>query len=63
MELIPKPNSKFLKVKCPECEHEMIIFNHAKTLIQCQGDGCEHIIAEPSGGKAFIEAEILETLD
>ena len=63
MELIPRPKSKFLRVKCPECEHEMIIFNHAKTLITCQGADCEHVIAEPAGGKAFIEAEILEELD
>ena len=63
MELVPKPKSKFLKVKCPECGNEMIIFNHAKSQVVCQGKDCDHLIAEPAGGKAFIEAEILEELE
>lgn len=63
MELIPKPKSKFFKVKCKACEHEMIIFNHSKTIIRCQGKDCDEIIATPQGGKAEINAEILETLD
>ena len=63
MELVPQPRSKFLRVKCPECEHEMIVFNHAKSTVICQGEDCDHLIAEPAGGKAYIEAEILEELD
>ena len=63
MNLIPTPKSKFLKVKCTECEHEMIVFNHAKTNINCQNTECNALIAEPQGGKALINAEILEIMD
>ena len=62
MELIRKPNSKFLKVKCTECEEEMIVFNHAKTKITCHGKNCNETIVEPSGGKAIIYGEIIEQL-
>jgi len=27
-KLVPKPRSKFLRVKCPECGNEQIIFSH-----------------------------------
>ena len=63
MSLIPTPNSKFLKVKCNDCETEMIIFNHAKTTVICQNEKCDTVIAEPLGGKAEINAEIIEILD
>lgn len=63
MELVPQPRSKFFKVKCPECEHEMIVFNHAKTDVVCQGEDCDHLIAEPAAGKAYIDAEIIEELE
>lgn len=62
MDLIPKPNSRFLRIKCQECEHEMIIFDHAKTKIECQSDNCDALIAEPLGGKARLHAEIIEKL-
>lgn len=63
MELVPKPTSKFVRVKCPECEHEMIVFNHSKTKVECNGEDCNHLLVEPLGGKAFIDAEIIEELD
>ena len=63
MNLIPTPTSKFLRVKCNECETEMIIFNHAKMIVKCQGDDCSATIATPAGGKAEIIAEILEILE
>jgi small subunit ribosomal protein S27e len=62
MDLIQKPKSSFLKVKCQECEHEMMIFDHAKTKIECQGNKCSAIIAEPLGGKAHINGTIIEKL-
>ncbi len=63
MSLIPTPTSKFMRVKCNECENEMIVFNHAKMIVKCQGKGCDEIIATPAGGKAEIHAEILEILN
>ncbi len=60
MSLIPTPKSKFLKIKCKSCENEMIIFNHAKTIVKCTN--CDEILVKPLGGKASINAEILEEL-
>lgn len=63
MDLIAKPKSHFLKVKCKECDNEMIIFDHAKMKIQCSNKECDQIIAEPQSGKAIISGEILEQLE
>ena len=52
-----------MRVKCNECENEMIVFNHAKMIVKCQGKGCDEVIATPAGGKAEVHAEILEILN
>lgn len=56
-KLIPKPKSKFLRVKCPECGNEQILFSHATTKVKC--NVCGTILAEPAGGKARINGEIV----
>jgi len=56
-KLIPKPRSKFLRVKCPECGNEQIMFSHAATKIKC--NICGTTLAEPAGGKAKIKGEIV----
>ncbi len=48
--------------KVPNPTNEMIIFNHAKSKVVCNSSDCSHLIAEPAGGKAFIDAEIIEEL-
>ncbi len=63
MNLIPKPNSSFLRVKCSECENEMIVFDHAKTKIECSSNDCNALIAEPMGGKARLHAEVIDILN
>ncbi len=63
MELAQKPNSKFVKVKCPEYETETIVFNHAKTIVVCSSDDCNEVLAQPHSGKAEITAEIVEILE
>ena len=50
--LDPKPNSKFLKVNCKECEQENIVYSHATTAIMCKS--CGNIITKPTGSKARI---------
>lgn len=59
-ELIPKPRSRFLRVKCPGCGNEQIIYEKPAIKVTCRI--CEHILAEPKGGKGRILAEILEYL-
>jgi len=60
-KVIPKPRSKFLRVKCPDCGNEQTVFSHATTTIHCKV--CGAILAEPSGGKVTVKGEITTILD
>ncbi|MCU0632028.1 MAG: 30S ribosomal protein S27e [Methanolinea sp.] len=53
--------SKFFRVKCPDCENEQVVFEKASTRVECVV--CGKVLAEPSGGKAQLKAEILATLE
>jgi len=59
--LIPQPKSKFLLVQCPDCENRQIIFDKASTIVKCLV--CNRVLARPTGGKAAIEAKILQELE
>ena len=48
----------FVKVKCPDCGNEQIVFLRASTVVKCQV--CGATIATPTGGKADIRGEIVE---
>ena len=52
-DIVQQPKSRFLKVKCLDCENEQIIFGHATTEVTCQK--CGKVLAKPSGGKAKLE--------
>ena len=52
-DIVQQPGSRFLKVKCLDCENEQIIFGHATTEVKCLN--CEKVLAKPSGGKAKLE--------
>jgi small subunit ribosomal protein S27e len=53
--------SKFIKVKCNDCENQQIIFGNAATVVKCLV--CGRTLAEPTGGKAEIKTEIIEALE
>jgi len=55
-----KAGSKFLKVKCNDCENEQVVFDHASTSVKC--NVCGSTLVEPRGGKAEIKGEIIEVL-
>ena len=60
-DIKPKePTSRFIKVRCPKCNNEQIIFGKASTVVKCLI--CDNILAVPTGGKAKIRARILEVL-
>lgn len=59
--LIPKPNSKFQKVRCAECEEENTLFSHATTAVTCKS--CGNLISESTGSKAIIKGKILGTVE
>lgn len=60
-ELIPHPESKFIKVRCNKCKNEQVIFGKATNEIKCLV--CSTILATPTGGKTKIRAKVLEVLE
>jgi len=56
-----QPDSKFIKVRCTDCENEQVLFNKASTIVSCHICGSK--LAIPAGGKAKIKAEILEVIE
>jgi small subunit ribosomal protein S27e len=56
-----KPVSKFIKVRCKDCENEQVLFNKASNVVSCHICGSK--LAVPRGGKADIKGEVLEILE
>jgi small subunit ribosomal protein S27e len=61
MKIMEEPTSKFVKIRCPKCKNEQVMFGKASTEIKCLV--CGKILAEPKGGKAKVKARILEVLE
>ena len=60
-DLIPKPRSKFILVKCADCGNEQVVFGSASTVVRC--NVCDAITVQPTGGKAKIIGQILDVFD
>ncbi|HDN76181.1 MAG TPA: 30S ribosomal protein S27e [Acidilobales archaeon] len=58
--LIPMPKSRFVKVRCPSCGNEQIVFDHATFPARCLV--CGTILVVPTGGKAKILGDIVKIL-
>lgn len=65
-QLIPKPESTFIRVKCAKCGNEQVIFDRPSIHPRCSGiiggKICDEILAEPTGGKAKIKSEVVQIL-
>lgn len=61
MKEIKEPTSKFIKVRCPKCKNEQIIFGKSSSNVTCLV--CGKDLAEPTGGKTKVKARILEVLE
>jgi len=59
--LLPRPRSKFVRVKCPDCGNEQVVFSHATNVVKC--NICGSVLLEPTGGKATIKGEVVATLE
>jgi len=59
--MIREPVSRFVKVRCPKCKNEQIIFGKTSEKVKCLV--CNRVIAEPTGGKSKVKARILEVLE
>ena len=52
--------TKFVKVKCKDCENEQIVFSKAATKVACSVCGAS--LAEPQGGHAKLLGEVTAAL-
>jgi small subunit ribosomal protein S27e len=58
--LIPRPTSRFFRVRCISCDSEQIVFSHSTNEVKCQM--CGETLAEPTGGKANIHGSVVAVL-
>ncbi len=61
MTAAKETKSRFVKVRCPKCKNEQIIFGKSSSKVTCLV--CEKTLSSPRGGKAEIKARILEVLE
>jgi small subunit ribosomal protein S27e len=57
---VKEPESKFIKLRCPKCKNEQIVFGKSASTVKCLV--CEKVLAEPTGGKTRVKARVLEVL-
>ncbi|OIO41453.1 30S ribosomal protein S27e [Candidatus Pacearchaeota archaeon CG_4_9_14_3_um_filter_31_7] len=57
---IRKTSSKFVRIRCPSCNHEQVIFGKASTPVKCLS--CKKVLAKCSSGKVKVRAKVLEVL-
>ncbi|MCJ7770451.1 30S ribosomal protein S27e [Candidatus Bathyarchaeota archaeon] len=60
-DLIPRPRSKFVRVRCPDCGNEQVTFQKVSSIVKC--NVCDGLLAEPTGGKAKFRGEIIAELE
>ncbi|MBU0615249.1 MAG: 30S ribosomal protein S27e [Nanoarchaeota archaeon] len=53
--------SKFIKIRCPKCKNEQIMFGKSASTVKCLV--CDKVLAEPTRGKSKVKARILEVLE
>jgi len=51
----------FHRVACPDCENEQVVFGRPASAVACVV--CGHTLARPTGGKATLEGDVLETVE
>ena len=51
----------FIRVRCPDCENEQTVFEKAASAVTCAV--CGTTLVTPTGGKAAIEAEVLDVVE
>jgi small subunit ribosomal protein S27e len=51
----------FVRVRCPDCENEQVVFGKASTAVNCAV--CGTTLATPAGGEADLAGEVLEVVE
>jgi small subunit ribosomal protein S27e len=54
-------NSGFVKVKCPDCSNEQVLFWRTNTTVNCEM--CGGTLAKPTGGKADLKGELMGVVE
>lgn len=60
-KMIPKPKTKFLKVKCRGCENEQTIFSAPSKDVKC--NACGKIMGKATGSKIELKAKLVKVLE
>jgi len=61
MQKLRETSSRYVKIRCPKCKNEQIMFGKSSTDVKCLV--CGKDLAESTGGKSKIKARILEVLE
>jgi small subunit ribosomal protein S27e len=59
--MVKSPKSRFLRLMCPKCKSEQVIFGSAASKVKCLK--CGTVLVEPTGGKSRIKSKVLEVLE
>jgi len=51
-KLVPKPNSRFILVKCKDCYMGTTVFDYTKNEVFCSS--CKKLLGTPTGGKVRL---------
>jgi small subunit ribosomal protein S27e len=51
----------FLRVRCPDCENEQVVFGKAASMVNCAV--CGTTLATPTGGEADLGGEVLDVVE
>ena len=54
-------SGSFLKVECPDCENEQVVFEKVANEVACAV--CGHTLARPTGGIAELEGDVVEVVE
>ncbi len=60
-DLIPKPSSVFVRVRCAKCGNEQLLYSNAVNVVKC--NVCGEVLAEPTGGKVKVKGEVTGTFE
>lgn len=58
--VIPEPKSRFIRIRCPQCGNEQVIFDHATFPVRCFICGTQ--LVRSTGGKAEVIGEVIKIL-
>jgi len=51
----------FIRVACPDCENEQVVFGKAASEVACAV--CGHGLVTPGGGLAQVHGDVIETVE